>query len=256
MSEELNMEFVEMLTQSQQIVVFTGAGISTNSGIPDFRGPEGVWKSRAPIYFHDFLESAEARMQYWTQKSEDWDVFGSAEPNAVHKAIADLEKADKLCMVLTQNIDGLHAAAGTSAGKLVELHGTNSEVECLTCGNREPADPFYKAFPETQAVPLCDCGGFYKPATISFGQNLREADMQRAQECLNSVDLMIALGSTLSVQPASSYTLFAARNGRPYVVINRGMTEHDGHPCVTLRLEGDVSEIFPPAVEAALAMQG
>ena len=256
MSDELNMDLVEHLTAAKNVVVFTGAGISTNSGIPDYRGPEGVWKTRTPVYFQDFMSGADHRERYWTQKSEDWSVFGSATPNAVHRAIAQLEQAGKLGMVLTQNIDGLHAAAGTSAEKLVELHGSNRDVECMTCGKREPAAPFYTQFSEDGVVPLCACGGFYKPATISFGQNLREDDMRRAQECLGPVDLMIALGSTLSVQPAASYTLYAARNGVPYIVINRGPTEHDSHPLVTQRLEGDVGTLFPPAVDAALAMQG
>jgi len=256
MSEALNMELVELLTHSQHIVVFTGAGISTSSGIPDYRGPEGVWKTRTPVYFQEFMSSEEARIRYWTQKTEDWEAFGQAEPNGVHLAIARLEQAGKLEMVLTQNVDGLHAEAGNSTQCLVELHGTNRKVECMSCGNQELAAGFYERFPREKVVPLCECGGFYKPATISFGQNLREEDLARAQQSIQQVDLMIALGSTLSVQPAASFTLFAARAGVPYVIINRGPTEHDGHPLVQMRLDGDVGEILPPAVDAALAMQG
>ncbi len=256
MSVEPDRELVEALTRAKRIVIFTGAGISTASGIPDYRGPEGVWKTRQPVYFQDFMADEQARLAYWTQKSEDWEAFGSADPNTVHAAVAKLEKADKLFLVLTQNIDGLHAAAGSSAERLVELHGTNREVECMQCHARHPADSFYAAFPGTKKVPTCSCGGFFKPATISFGQDLREEDMQRAREAVFAADLMIALGSTLSVQPAANFTLLAARQGCPYFVINRGPTEHDGHPLVSKRLEGDLLELFPPAVEAALAMSG
>ena len=155
--------------------------------------------------------------------------------------------------MVTQNVDGLHARAGTSPERLVEIHGTNAEVECLTCGSRSDPGPHLDAFRQTRVPPRCPCGGLLKTATISFGQDLVAADLERAAAGARSADLAVSLGSTLSVYPAASLPLTAASGGGPYVVVNRGGTEHDGRPEVTLRLEGDVQELFPPAVEAALA---
>ena len=156
-------------------------------------------------------------------------------------------------MVVTQNIDGLHAKGGTTAEKLVELHGTNLAVECQYCRDRSDPEGHFRKFKETGTAPVCTrCGGFLKPATISFGQSLREADLQRAANAAENADLVIALGSTLSVHPAASFPLMAANRGVPYIIINRGITEHDSLSSVKLRLEGDVVEIFPPAVKAAV----
>jgi len=245
-------KLVEHLRNSNKILIFTGAGISTNSGIPDYRGPQGVWTRRQPVYYQDFMSSGDARFEYWDQKLEAWETFRQAQPNAVHYAVVDLERAGRLLMVVTQNIDGLHAFAGTSPEKLVELHGTNLLVECQTCHERSDPDPHFQNFKKTGKAPLCNCGGYLKPATISFGQSLREEDLRRAAEAAEAADLVIALGSTLSVYPAASIPLMAAQRGVPFVVVNRGSTELDTHPSVTLRLEGDVVEIFPPAVEATL----
>ena len=235
------------------MMIFTGAGISTGSGIPDFHGPQGVWKKRQPVYFQDFMRSEAARIEHWDFKLEGWDGYRDAQPNAVHRAIVDLEKAGKLLAVVTQNIDGLHARAGTSAGRLVELHGTNLLVECVKCRARSEPGPHFDFFREHRQPPVCGCGGFLKPATISFGQNLEPQTLERAEEVAMNTDLVVALGSTLSVYPAASFPLLAARRGIPYVVINRGATEHDHEPAVSLRIEGDVGEIFPAAVEKALA---
>jgi NAD-dependent deacetylase len=241
-----------LLRDAERILVFTGAGISTGSGIRDFRGPQGVWKTRQPVYFDDFVSSEPARVEYWDQKLEAWPSFRDAQPNAAHHAVVSLERADRLLMVLTQNIDGLHSRAGTSPDRLVEIHGTASEVECLSCHQRGDPGPHMEAFAETRTPPLCTCGGLLKPATISFGQSLRTEDLRRAARATEDCDLVIALGSSLSVHPAASFPLAAAERGTPYVIVNRGATDHDAHPGVTLRLEGDVVEIFPPAVDAAL----
>lgn len=252
MATEPNLKLVELLRGSRCILVFTGAGISTGSGIPDYRGPQGVWKTRQPVYYQDFMTSEAARVEYWDQKLEGWEAFKNARPNAAHYAIVKLEHAGKVGMVVTQNIDGLHARAGTSPDKLVELHGTNLEVECQTCHARSDPEPHFRSFAETRRCPRCACGGYLKPATISFGQSLRQEDLARATRAAEQADLVVALGSTLSVYPAASIPLMAASRGVPYVIINRGATDHDGHAAVTLRLEGDVVEIFPPAVEKAL----
>jgi NAD-dependent deacetylase len=248
----MNDTLVELLRDARGILVFTGAGISTGSGIRDFRGPQGVWKTRQPVYLDDFLASDAARVEYWDQKLEAWPSFRDARPNAAHAAAVDLERAGKLLMVLTQNIDGLHGRAGTSPDRLVEIHGSNSEVECLSCGERSEPGPHMETFTKTRRPPVCACGGFLKPATISFGQSLRGDDLHRAARAAEACDLVVALGSSLSVHPAASFPLAAAERGVPYVIVNRGPTDQDSHPAVTLRLEGDVVEIFPPAVAAAL----
>lgn len=241
------------LRDSRRALIFTGAGISTGSGIPDFRGPQGVWTRRQPVYFQDFITSEAARIEHWDYKLEGWDGFRNAQPNAVHRAIVALENAGKVLAVVTQNIDGLHALAGTSDNRLVELHGTNLLVECVTCKSRRDPGPHFEFFRTNRKPPLCDCGGFLKPATISFGQSLDPHVLERAQEAAAHADLVVALGSTLSVYPAASFPLHAAQRGAPYIIINRGATDHDHEPSVSLRIEGDVAGTFPAAVEAALA---
>ena len=198
------------------------------------------------------MASEEARIESWDQKLKAWEAFRDAQSNAVHTAVADLEDAGKIRMVVTQNIDGLHAKAGTSAECLVELHGTNAEVECQTCGRRSDPEPHFKFFREHRRSPLCTCGGYLKAATISFGQNLREEDLNRAAGAAGEADLVVVLGSTLSVHPAASIPMLPAQRGVPYVIINRGPTEHDNNPAMNLRLEGDVTHLFPPAVTEAL----
>ena len=246
------MDLVQLLGHASRILVFTGAGISTGSGIRDFRGPNGVWKERQPVYFDDFMNSKVARVEYWDQKCQAWPSFRDAEPNTVHTSIAALERAGKLAMVVTQNIDGLHTRGGTSSKRLVELHGTNTAIECMSCHARTDPESHVERFLETRTPPVCDCGGYLKPATISFGQSLDPDALERAAAAVQEADLVVALGSTLSVYPAASFPLAAAERGAPYVVVNRGATDHDGHPAVTLRLEGDVVELFPPAVAEAL----
>lgn len=243
---------VESLRASQRILVFCGAGVSTASGIPDFRGPGGVWTRRRPVYYDEFLASEAARVEYWDFKLETWESYQHAQPNPVHHAIVALERAGKVVSVVTQNIDGLHHRAGTSPGVLVELHGTDFLVECQRChATSDPASHFAR-FKTTRRPPYCECGGVLKSATISFGQPLRTTDLERAAAAAARADLVLALGSTLSVYPAASIPLIAAERGTPYIIVNRGPSEHDDHPSVTLRLEGDVTELVPPAVEAAL----
>jgi NAD-dependent deacetylase len=241
------------LRASQRVLIFTGAGISTESGIPDFRGPKGVWTRRKPVYFQDFMTSEAARIEHWDYKLEGRDAFRDAQPNAVHHAIVRLEKAGRLAAVITQNIDGLHRLAGTSPECLVELHGTNAEVECQSCHWRDDPEEHFEKFRATRQPPVCQCGGYLKPATISFGQSLDPKQLERAREATMQADLVVALGSTLSVYPAAGFPLLAAERGAPYVIVNRGATEHDHERSVTLRLEADVGVVFPPAVDAGLA---
>ena len=186
----------EYLRNARRVLIFTGAGISTASGIPDFGGPQGVWTRRKPVYYQDFMTSEAARIEHWDYKLEAWEAFRNARPNAVHTAIVRLEKADKLLIVITQNIDGLHGLARTSAERLVELHGTNAQVECQNCHWLGDPAPHFEYFRIHRKPPLCKCGGFLKPATISFGQSLRAEDLARAEKAAGEADLVVALGST------------------------------------------------------------
>jgi len=244
-------DLVERIRASQRILIFTGAGISTASGIPDFRGPNGVWTRRQPVYYDDFMSSEAARIEYWDYKLESWAIHQRAQPNAVHHAIVALERAGKIVAVVTQNVDGLHRRAGTSPSLLVEMHGTDLLVECQACHATSDPAPHFDAFKASRRPPACACGGVLKPATISFGQPLRKDALEQAADAAVKADLVLALGSTLSVYPAASIPLLAAERGTPYIIVNRGATEHDTHASVTLRLDGDVTSIVPAAIDAA-----
>jgi NAD-dependent deacetylase len=252
MNEQIS-QLASLIRDGKRILVFTGAGISTRSGIPDYRGPQGVWKTREPVYYDEFMSREDKRIEYWQYKWDGWDAFKSARPTAAHEAIVKLEREGKLLLLVTQNIDGLHSKAGTSREKLIEVHGTNLDAQCQSCEYRASIEPFFEIFRNNGMCPLCErCGGFMKPATISFGQALRGEDLERSWEAAHRADLAISLGSTLSVQPAALIPLEAARNGAAYAIVNRGGTEHDGLSFVSLRVEGDVEEVFPDAVEAAI----
>jgi NAD-dependent deacetylase len=240
------------LHAANRILVFTGAGISTPSGIPAFRGAGGIWTTRQPVMYQDFMEHEESRIEYWEYKLELWEEHRDAQPNTIHQSIVSLEQAGKVEMVVTQNVDGLHRAAGTSEDKLVEIHGTGTLVECQTCHHRETPGSSFDYFKRERKAPRCECGGYLKPATISFGQSLRDDDLQRAFAATETCDLVLALGSTLSVSPANAIPQTAAQAGAPYIIINRDETDHDNLPQLTLRLTGNVEEIFPPAIKKAL----
>ena len=234
-----------LLRKSERALFFTGAGISTGSGIPDFRGPKGVWKRRRPVMYQDFLTSEESRVEHWDYKLEGFEQFRDAKPNEAHLALAELEKLGKLGALVTQNTDGLHQDAGNSS--VIELHGTNREIECTGCGARSAPEPAFKEFELTNKCPVCECGGYLKTATISFGQAMPQDLLEMAFEASSKADLVVSVGSTLEVQPAANVPLVALQNGAPYVVINQGATAHDG--VATLRLEGDINEILPAAIE-------
>lgn len=248
---------IEYIVQSERIVFFTGAGISTGAGIPDYRGPNGIWKTRPEITLQDFLHDKDQRELYWTFKSEDWKQCKDVQATPAHHAITTLDTMGKLTALITQNIDGLHRKAETPEDKLIELHGRMDGVLCVQCGFKGPADTCYENWLAEKQLPTCpDCGYLLKPAVIQFGENLREDDLVRAQKAMQDPDLVISIGSTLSVQPAATFPIMAARAGIPYIIINQGETAHDGLPHVAIRLEGDVQEIFPSAVEDAGAMFG
>jgi NAD-dependent deacetylase len=239
-----------LIADADAILIVTGAGVSTEAGIPDFRGPQGVWNTQRPVMYQDFLASEERRVTYWHQKVLAAETVEVATPGAVHKACVELEDAGKLEAIVTQNIDGLHSIAGSKS--VVEVHGTGREAVCLTCDERSPIVPHLKAFTDTDVPPRCHCGGLLKPATISFGQQLDPMTMVWAKQAAEACDLVIAMGTTLSVYPAAEIPLVAARRGVPYVIINQGATEHDALRYVTLRIEGPVGPTFSQAVTQAL----
>lgn len=244
---------VGLLRDAHRILVFTGAGISTGSGIPDFRGPQGLWKRYQPVYFDEFQASEERRVEYWVRKAEMYESFTGAMPNPAHEALVALERLGKVQALVTQNIDGLHQDAGSSAELIIEVHGTNRWVECLSCDRRVTPEDALARFvaPDDGApgrAPRCDCGGLLKPATISFGQSLRTDVLERAFAEAARADLVLALGSTLSVHPAAAIPLAAVESGAPYAIINRGRTDHD--EIATLKIDDDVTRVLPPAVAA------
>lgn len=239
------------LVDATSVLVFTGAGISTGSGIPDFRGPNGMWKNRAPVYFDEFMNSEEARIRHWQYKAEMHQVFTSARPNAAHLGLAELERLGLLEVLVTQNIDGLHHDAGNRPDRIVEIHGTNRWIECMTCKARTAPDPAMAEFTATGKPPVCPCGGFLKSATISFGQPMPQEELARAFRAAEEADLVIAIGSTLEVHPAASVPLVAIRHGARYAIVNRGPTAHDH--LAAIRIEGDAVEIVPRVLSAIRA---
>lgn len=215
------------LKESRRAVALTGAGISTESGIPDFRSPGGIWSQASPVYFDAFLQSAEARFEYWRQKAVAHRDFARAVPNAGHRVLAEWQTAGRLLAVVTQNIDELHQRAGSTG--VVELHGTACWVACLDCQQRYPAEPYVQRFLDERSVPPCPaCGGRLKHATISFGQALDERVLAQAMELAASADLLLAIGSSLVVYPAAGLPEVANRHGARVVIINRDATGHDG----------------------------
>ncbi len=242
-------ELTGVLSGAKRVVAFTGAGLSTGSGIPDFRGPSGVWTKRTPVYFQDFVASEEARVEYWEYKLEGYRAFRDARPNPAHMALVDLEKQSRLVSVVTQNIDGLHQAAGTSADKLVELHGTNASTVCMGCDRRRDAALALEEFERTRQPPRCsDCDALLKPGVVMFGQALDMAVLRRASSDAGECDLMLALGSSLVVTPAADIPLRAKESGARYVIVNRGDTPHD--KLADLCIDDDVASVLPAAVSA------
>jgi NAD-dependent deacetylase len=236
---------------AQRVVVLTGAGISTDSGIPDFRGPNGVW-TRNPgaertATLQHYMSDPEVRRAAWRTRIDHpgW----RAEPNAGHRALVALEQRGKLDTLITQNIDGLHQAAGSDPAKVVEVHGTMREVVCMSCAERAPMERALARVRAGEDDPPCrTCGGILKSATISFGQNLVVADLERAIEAAKRCDLMLAVGSTLSVYPVADVVPMAAMAGARVVIVNGQESAMDDLADAVLR--GSISELLPPLVEA------
>ncbi len=237
-----------MLIDARRVVVFTGAGISTESGIPDFRSPGGIWSHTTPIMFEDFVTSVEARRESWRRRVEiERDMVG-ARPNPGHLAVARLVAAGKVTALITQNIDGLHQASGVPEEKVIELHGNSTYATCLACGERHALDPILDAFRADGTIPQCGaCDGIVKTATISFGQPMPAEPMERARAAALSCDLFLAIGSSLVVWPAASFPLLAKQNGAALVILNREATDHD--PCANLVLHREIGPTLSAVVE-------
>jgi NAD-dependent deacetylase len=237
--------FAEMLAAAQSAVIFTGAGISTGSGIPDFRSPGGLWAQNRPIEFGDFVSSPEMRREAWRRKFTMDDATAGAKPNAAHRAVARLAREGRVSLVVTQNIDGLHEASGVPAGKLVELHGNGTYATCLNCEARHELADIRRAFEAMGDAPPCRaCGGLVKSATISFGQAMPLEAMRRAEEAAQDADLFIVLGSSLVVFPAAGLPIAAKRAGAALIIANREPTELD--PIADLVLRTDLVELLEP----------
>ena len=240
---------IELLRGKERLLSFTGAGISTESGIPDFRGPNGVWTKVDPseFTFDKYVDRAATRIRSWEMRKQSG-IF-EAKPNAAHRALVDLWVAGLLSGVVTQNIDGLHQAAGLPAEAVVELHGNVQRVECLECDAGWPTDVVIARVDAGEADPHCpECGGIIKVSVISFGQAMPVLEMQRASELATACDAMVAVGSTLSVYPAAYVPLEAKQTGARYVIVNQGPTEQDHLADVVV--EGSAGEVLPAIVNA------
>ena len=239
----------ELIAGASSIVGFTGAGISTESGVPDFRSPNGVWARNRTVDFHEFVSSEAGRVEYWRQKAEAWPAMREAKPNAGHHAFVELHRQGRLLALVTQNIERLHQRSGLPAETVLELHGTTTEAECLTCGDRITSDEACRRIEAGERAPRCRaCGGLLKPATISFGQAMPLDVMARAQEAAETCDLLIAVGSSLVVEPAASIPRVAKAAGARLVIVNREPTPLDGIADAVVR--GEIGAVLPLLVGA------
>ncbi|MGI5875328.1 MAG: SIR2 family NAD-dependent protein deacylase [Dethiobacteria bacterium] len=238
MTMEKNIEKVaRLIGESSKIVVFTGAGVSTESGIPDFRSQGGIWDRFDPAEFtyQSFVASEENRKKRWKFYREMFKTFADTEPNATHLAIAELETMGKLLAVITQNIDALHQKAGNSPEKVIELHGTIEKVKCLDCGDLVSQESVSERLEQGEEAPYCRiCNGILKPATISFGESMPMEEMRRAEKSVSECDLCLCIGSSLVVYPAAQFPTMAKQRGAKLVVINREPTHADSSADVVI----------------------
>ncbi len=235
---------------ARAVVVLTGAGLSTASGIPDFRSPGGRWSRYQPVPLPDFLASETAREEYWRYKGETWPVISAAEPNAAHRALADLAHAGRVTLLVTQNVDGLHERSGFPAERLVNIHGTDAEVECMACHRRAPRAEAQALWESGVRVPRCACGGPWKPATISFGQALVPADLRRAMQAAAACDLFVAAGTSLVVGPINGLFPVAREAGARTAILTASETPFDA--ATDWKLDERVEVVLPALRDAVL----
>jgi NAD-dependent deacetylase len=240
----------ELVEGAHRICVLTGAGISTDSGIPDFRGPNGVWTknpgAEKAATIDNYLRDPQVRQRAW-QRYRDGGVWTERAPNAGHRALVRLEERGKLDTLITQNVDGLHARAGTTEDRLVEIHGTMAKAMCMSCGQRWPIGEVLERVRAGETDPHClVCGGILKTATISFGQTLVEADLERSERAATTCDLMVAVGTSLAVVPIAYVVPIAARHGAPVIILNAEPTPYDD--IATVVVSAGISEALPRIV--------
>ena len=239
----MNQNLLQYISEAKNIVIFTGAGISTESGIPDFRGPQGVWKTNTPIYFQDFIGSEEVRKDSWKRKFSGQDIIKKAKPNIGHLAVAEIINKHESAYLITQNVDNLHQDAGVPDDKITEIHGNAHYASCLDCGIRYELNSIKKEFLKNETVPYCDsCGGIIKTATISFGQPMPEEGMQIAQRKTLGCDLFITIGTSLVVYPAAGFPKLAKEIGAKLVIINNEPTDFD--PIADLVIHEQIGKVF------------
>ena len=239
----MNQNLLQYISEAKNIVIFTGAGISTESGIPDFRGPQGVWKTNTPIYFQDFIGSEEVRKDSWKRKFSGQDIIKKAKPNIGHLAVAEIINKHESAYLITQNVDNLHQDAGVPDDKITEIHGNAHYASCLDCGIRYELNSIKKAFLENETVPYCDsCGGIIKTATISFGQPMPEEGMQIAQRKTLGCDLFITIGTSLVVYPAAGFPKLAKEIGAKLIIINNEPTDFE--PIADLVIHEQIGKVF------------
>jgi NAD-dependent deacetylase len=242
-------KLARMIEDARTMVVFTGAGISTESGIPDFRSPGGVWSRMKPIYFQEFVGSEDKRREAWSRVFSGTAGWVGGKPNAGHEAVARLVAKGKVSAVITQNVDNLHQDSGVPDDQIVELHGNASYAKCLECGSRHELAELREPFQKGGVIPTCHwCGGLIKTATISFGQPMPDGPITEAQAHTLACDLFLVLGSSLAVYPAAGFPLLAQRNGARLAILNRDPTDLDGYADLVLHDEiGPVmTEVAPP----------
>lgn len=242
----------DLLSRATRVVVFTGAGISTESGIPDFRSPGGLWSRYDPakLTFDRFRVEAETRRLYWEIAAESYRIFKDAQPNAAHHAVAEIERRGNLLRLVTQNVDGLHQKAGNSDEKTIEIHGTALKVRCIDCESFHDSEVVHRAVRDGDLEPTCDhCGGFLKPATISFGQAMPERETAAAFAAAAECDLMLVIGSSLVVYPAAGVPEIAVRAGKPLIIVNREPTGQDS--AAEVLVHGAAGESLSRMIEIA-----
>jgi NAD-dependent deacetylase len=215
-------QFAAKIRHSNEIVVFTGAGISTESGIPDFRSPGGIWTRYKPITFQEYVASEQARMEAWKRRLESYETSKNAKPNIGHHFVNSLNVKEKLIGLITQNVDGLHSESGLPEDKIVELHGSNRKVLCLSCSKEFDPGAIIRTLVGNFSSPKCDtCRGILKSATVSFGQAMPQDAMQTAEEWTSQAEIFLVMGSSLQVHPAAAFPVIAKRNGALLAIINR-----------------------------------
>ena len=236
---------------ARRVAVLTGAGLSTASGIPDFRSPGGRWSRYQPATLQAFLASEAARVEYWRYKGETWPLLQRAEPNPGHRALADLVSAGRIALLVTQNVDGLHERSGVPAERLVAIHGTDAAVTCLRCGRRAPRAAAQAQWEAGIAVPLCPCGAPWKPATISFGQGLVAEDLERAFSAARACDLFVAAGTSLVVGPINQMFEIADAAGAATAILTASETPFDA--AARWRIADPVERVLPALRDRILA---